>query len=212
MSLYLISLKIAERPCLVTGGGQIALPKARQLVEAGAQVTVVSPRFAPGFADLSATLVQRAFEPSDLEGMFLAIAATDDPEANRSVGEICRARGILCNAVDEPEACGFYLNSVLRRGDLQIAVSTGGAAPALAKRLRDDLEPLFPADYGEYLDFLRQARERTRSRVAVPALRARIAHEFASEEGYQRFRRLDAAQRDDWVEQVIARNQPETSA
>jgi precorrin-2 dehydrogenase/sirohydrochlorin ferrochelatase len=196
----------------VTGGGHIALPKARQLVEAGARVTVVSPQFAPGFAELSATLVQREFEPGDLDGMFLAIAATDDPEANRSVGEICQARGILCNVVDDPEVCGFYLNSVLRRGDLQIAVSTGGAAPALAKRLREDLEPLFPADYGEYLDFLRQARGQARSRVAVPALRARIAYELASEAGYQRFRQLDAAQRSGWVEQVIAQNQPETTA
>ena len=111
--------------------------------------------------------------------------------------------------VDDPEACGFFLNSVVRRGDLQLAVSTGGAAPALAKRLRNDLEERFPADYGDYLAFLRQARERTRSRVACPALRARIADELASEAGYQRFLRLDAAQRTAWVDELIAHNLPE---
>jgi len=209
MTLYPISLNIAGKPCLVAGGGRIALPKARHLAEAGARVTVVSPQFVPGFADLNAVLVQRAFEPGDLEGMLLAIAATDDREVNRRVGEACRARGLLCNVVDDPEACGFFLNSVVRRGDLQLAVSTGGAAPALAKRLRNDLEERFPADYGDYLAFLRQARERTRSRVACPALRARIADELASEAGYQRFLRLDAAQRTAWVDELIAHNLPE---
>ncbi len=212
MNLYPISLNVKDRLCLVVGGGRIAMPKARHLAEAGARVTAVSPRFVPGFEVSGVHLVQREFTPTDLEGLFLAIVATDDREVNRRVGDACRERGILCNVVDDPEACDFFLNAVVRRGDLQIAVSTGGAAPALSKRLRQELEDRFPPDYGDYLEFLRRARDETRSRVAMPALRAHIAEELASEAGFQRYRQLDPAQRDDWVEEIIAQNLPETDS
>ncbi len=210
MNVYSIGLKVNGRPCLVIGGGRIALPKARHLAECGARVTVVSPRFEEGFQDLNVTCVMREFEESDLDGMFLAIAATDDPAVNRRAGEVCRHRGVLCNVVDDPEACDFFLNAAVRRGEFQIAVSTGGTSPALAKRVRRELEERFPEDYGEYVAFLGRIREELRARNVASALRSRVAAALASEEAYHWFRTLrDDSERLAWFEELLAQNTPE---
>jgi siroheme synthase-like protein len=136
---YMICVDLEARECLVVGGGHVALEKVRGLLDCGARVTVVAPEILPELLGLPIRCVQRAYRAEDLAGRFLAVAATDDTELNRRVFADAEARGLLCNVVDVPELCSFILPAVLRRDPLAIAVSTGGASPALAKRLRDDI-------------------------------------------------------------------------
>lgn len=201
---YPISLRVDARPCLVVGGGRVALPKARALHEAGARLTVVSPEFAPGFDEFAgAELRRRRFESGDVDGMLLAIAATDDPAVNHAVHAACGARGVLCNVVDDPALCDFTSPAVVQRGALQVAVSTAGAAPALARRLRMEIDAWLPEDYDAYTAFLRRARARVRERAPSARVRARIAEELASREGYERFAALDDMQRDAWIDRML---------
>ena len=155
-------LKLEGRACLVVGAGTIAAPKIASLLRAGGIVTVVAPRANTAIAaqveagDL--TWYEREFAPSDLDGMFLAIAATDLQPVNHAVAEEARARGVLVNSVDDPPDCDFFYPSAVRRGDLQIAISTAGKSPALAQRLRQEIDALLPEDTGEWLDQLGETR------------------------------------------------------
>jgi len=122
----------------------------------------------------------KPFAASDLEGMLLVIAATSLPAVNATVFQEARKRNILCNAVDDPENCDFYYPAVVRRGDLQIAISTAGHSPALAQRLRQELEAQFPPEYGEWVENLGQARKELFSRDLEAEARRRLLHDLAS--------------------------------
>lgn len=143
-----VFLDLDGAPCLVVGGGAIALRKARSLRRAGARVTVVSPRFRPAFRRLKVRRVARRFRAADATGMTLVVSATGDDRADRAVHRACRTRRIPVNVVDVPELCTFIAPSVVRRGPVTIAISTGGASPALAKELRRRLERMFPESLG----------------------------------------------------------------
>jgi siroheme synthase-like protein len=145
---YPLMLNVKGEPCLVVGGGSIALQKARALRKAGADVTVVSPAFTPAFRRLRVRCVRRRFRASDVAGRVLAIAATDSPAVNRAVSTACRKRRIPVNVVDVPELCSFIVPSVVRRGPVVIAISTGGLSPSLAKQLRRHLDATLPASLG----------------------------------------------------------------
>jgi siroheme synthase-like protein len=134
---YAVHLDVAGRDCLVVGGGRIALEKADGLLAAGAHVTVVAPTIVAELAEQDVTCVNGFYRASDLDGRFLVIAATADPDVNRRVSADAEARGLLCNVADVPELCNFILPAIHRAGPITIAVSTSGASPALAKRLRD---------------------------------------------------------------------------
>ncbi|MDR3734423.1 MAG: bifunctional precorrin-2 dehydrogenase/sirohydrochlorin ferrochelatase [Acidobacteriaceae bacterium] len=155
MSLFPIFLKLAGRPCVVVGAGNIAESKIRSLLDAEARVTVIAPEALPAVAELAAAgeivWEQREYRESDLDGAFLAVAGTATPEVNRAVFAEARDKEILCNAVDDPPFCDFYFPSVVKRGDLQIAISTAGESPALAMRLRKEINAALPADGGEWL-------------------------------------------------------------
>src|SRR5258706_14472810 len=122
---YPLMLKVKGEPCLVVGGGAIALQKARALQRAGAAVIAVSPVFSAAFERLAVRRLRRRFRPTDVAGKILAIAATDSPEVNRAVSAACRKRSIPVNVVDVPELCSFIVPSILRRGPVVIAISTG---------------------------------------------------------------------------------------
>ncbi len=164
MRTYPIFAVIENLPCLVVGGGPVAERKVQDLLEAGAQVTVVSQGLTPGLTALAAQgrihYRKDAFKPEHLEGAVLVIGATDDPEVNARVSQEAKARGIWVNIVDAPALCTFIVPAQVRRGSLTIAVSTGGASPALARRLRQYLEGLFGPEYGPYLDLLSAVREK----------------------------------------------------
>ena len=176
MAYYPVYLDLRERPCVVIGGGAVAARKVEGLLECGARVTVVAPILGPALKELlRAGRIEARLRPyadGDLAGAMLAIAATDEPSVNAQVAAEARARGVLLNAADDPERCDFILPAVVRRGDLQIAISTGGRSPALARRVREDLERLLPAEYAELLPLLADLRAELRDEGAdVPAER-----------------------------------------
>jgi precorrin-2 dehydrogenase/sirohydrochlorin ferrochelatase len=132
-------LDLEGRRCLVVGGGNVGLEKARGLLECGALVTVVAPQIEPELESLPVEWRRKRYQALDLDGVFLVVAATSNRSMNRRVFEDAERRSLLCNVVDTPELCSFILPAVFRRDPIALAVSTGGASPALAKRLRDDL-------------------------------------------------------------------------
>ena len=135
MALFPMFLKLAGRPCLVVGAGLVGVEKVEGLLPAGPALHVVAPEAVPRIQSLAAEgrlgRTQREYQPSDLDGIFVAIAATATPAINHAVYEEAFSRGILCNAVDDPPFCDFYFGSIVRRGDLQIAISTNGESPRL---------------------------------------------------------------------------------
>lgn len=145
---YPLMLKVKGESCLVVGGGSVALQKARALRRAGADVTAVSPRFTPAFSRLAIRLLRRRFRAADVRGRVLVVAGTDSPETNRAVHDACRRRRVPVNVVDVPELCSFIVPSVVRRGPVVVAISTGGRSPSLAKALRRRLEALLPRSLG----------------------------------------------------------------
>jgi len=182
MRLYSLCLKLEGRRCLVIGGGNVAKRKVASLKECGADVLVVSPELCPELADRAARgeiqALQRAFQPEDLEGAALAIAATDNPAVNQAVAAAGKDAGVLVNVVDVPDLCDFYVPASVRRGDLEIAVSTTGAFPALAKRLRIELEGQFGPEYEAYLELLARFRRELKARIPDAAIRNRAEEAF----------------------------------
>ena len=164
---YPIFLDLSGKTCLVVGEGHEIAGKVQGLVDAGAKVRYVNPRAEAAIETLAASGLisweQRAFEERDLDGCFLAIA---DCEENATIFRLAEQRGVLVNAADDPEHCRFSFGSVHRQGDLTIAISTNGAAPALAVRLRERFERDIGAEYGELVRMLQKARREIGSRIA----------------------------------------------
>lgn len=162
MGLYSMVVELSGRPCLVVGGGRVGERKVLNLLEAGANVTLVSPEATKRLADLALArhLVwwRRCYRPDDIKGMTLVFAVTADAGVNARVAADCRQAGIFVNVADAPEQCTFMVPAVLRRGDLQIAISTGGKSPALARQLKKKLEGEIGAEYGPWLNFLGELR------------------------------------------------------
>jgi len=172
---YPIVLDLAGRRAVVVGGGRVALRKARALADAGARVTVVAPAFLPEFADEAGVeSIEAPYTAEHLDGAVLAIAATDDPAVNRRVADDARAAHVLVNVVDVPEECDFIVPAQVRRGDLLIAITTGGAAPSLSRRLRERLQTEFGPEWAEYLEALRAVRDRVMAEGHPPEVRRRI--------------------------------------
>ena len=150
---YPILLNIQGRKCLVAGGGKVALRKVKALLEHGADVEVVSPFFCPELNQLAANetirAIQRDYKPEDLKDAFIAIAATDDAKTNESIAADARRQGVLVNVVDDPNNSDFIVPSQFRRGDVIVAVSTSGRSPALARKIRSELEKGFKAEYAQ---------------------------------------------------------------
>jgi len=172
---YPIFLDLQGKRCLVVGGGDVAARKVEGLLEAGATVAVVSPLLTEALDRLaqsgSIRHEARLFQPDDVIGCTLVIGATDQPEVNAAVCKASRTQGIWVNIVDTPAACDFIAPAVVRRGELQIAISTGGNSPTLAKRIRAQLEQRYGCEYAELVAWLGQQRERIRRRVADPVRR-----------------------------------------
>lgn len=183
---YPVFLQLNSKLCVVIGGGEVAARKAASLLECGAAVRVVSPELHPELeAAAQAGIIEalrRPFDEETLAGAFLVIAAANAPEVNRRAAAYCHARGILCNIVDAPELCSFIVPASVRRGPLTIAVSTGGSAPAVARRIRRRLEEEYDEAYGEVLIALRDARARILSDIADPKLRRRIFTALAEDD------------------------------
>jgi precorrin-2 dehydrogenase/sirohydrochlorin ferrochelatase len=156
---------LENRRCIVVGGGEVAQRKVESLLEAGAErVVVIGPRLADRLeALLKAKRIEhhpRDYQQGDLEGAFIVIAATDDPDVNSEVWQEAHDRRLLINVVDDPQRCNFFVPSVVRRGDLTISICTGGQDPALSARLRQELEPRFGREYAAFLEIAGALRDR----------------------------------------------------
>src|SRR5712692_3948256 len=193
MSLLPIFVKLRDRLVVVVGGGAIAQGKIEGLLAAEARVRVVAPQVTPAISQwISQGKVEwqaKTFASADLDDAFLAIAATSAPGVNEAVFNEADARGILCNAVDHIERCHFYYGSVVQRGDLQIAISTNGKSPALAQRLRVQLEKQFGPEYEGWLEWLGAARELLRAASSDPESNKKLLHQLASQPAFELFLR-----------------------
>lgn len=160
-------LDLGGRLVLLVGGGRVAARKLGSLLQAGARVRLVAPELDPAAAELAVDErvehLAREFRPEDLEGVWLAISATDREEVNRRVAQEAERRRVFVNVVDVPGLCSFIVPAVLRRGELCLAVSTGGASPAAAARLRRRLEEEFGPEWGPYLELMRAVRRQVLS-------------------------------------------------
>lgn len=155
---------LGSRPCLLVGAGRIALRKAEQLLKAGAELTVVAPQVLPEFESLPVRIVRREFEATDLEGVWLVVTATGNKEVDQFIFDQSELRRIWCNSADDPTRCSFILPAVHRRGPITVAISTGGASPALASWLRAEIATLVGPEYEELV--ARLAAERVNVKAA----------------------------------------------
>jgi precorrin-2 dehydrogenase/sirohydrochlorin ferrochelatase len=189
--LFPIFLKLKAKTCVVVGAGKIAAAKAAGLLSSSARVVVIGPRAASWVqSQARAGKViwhRRRFVAADVEHAFLVVAATSSSATNEAVFRACVARGVLCNVVDDPERCDFFYPAVVSRGALQIAISTGGHSPALARRLRMELEQQFGPEYGAWVENVGQMRRKLRRRDLTPAERKRVLGQIASHKSFERF-------------------------
>ena len=163
---YPVYLNLRGRRCVIVGGGTVAEGKIGRLLESGAEICVVSPDATPGIrlfvADGAVRWEQRKYRPGDLEGAFIAIAATNDREVNRRIFEEANELGVMLNAVDDPPNCSFIAPSVVRRGPVTVAISTGGVSPALARKLRESLQDSGDLAWADLSSVMAAARARLR--------------------------------------------------
>lgn len=160
---YPIFIDLTEKRCLVIGGGRIAERKVKMLVEYGAKVSVISPELSLVLEQMARDgeieIKKRKFTPGDTEGFTLVIAATNAKQVNAQIVEETKTNNILCNIVDRPDLCSFIAPSVIRRGPLQIAISTGGNSPALSKAIRQKIETEIGEEYGKLAELLGNLRD-----------------------------------------------------
>jgi precorrin-2 dehydrogenase/sirohydrochlorin ferrochelatase len=186
MSLFPIFLKLAARPCVVVGAGNIAESKIESLLQAEASITVIAPEALPrvrNWAEAGELIwLQREYVQGDLAGAFLVVAGTATAAVNRAVYSEANAANILCNAVDDPPFCDYYFPSIVRRGELQIAISTAGESPALAQRLRKEIGAQLPLDTGEWLMELGRLRREVTAVEPVGEPRKLLLHQLAQRE------------------------------
>lgn len=183
MTLFPMFLKLEGRRCLVVGADTVGQPKIESLLLAGAKVLVIAPRATPRVRALalSKQIVwrKREYISSDLANVFLVVAATDSPSLHQKIYRLAQRRGVLCNSVDDPARCDFFYPAVVRRGPLQIAISTSGSSPALAQQLRRQLEKQFGAEYAAWVERLGEARRMLFTNRMTTKRRRRLLHRMA---------------------------------
>ncbi len=188
MTLFPMFLKLAGRECLVVGAGQVGEPKIESLLQADAKVRVVAPHATTNVTvQALAGLISwqpRKFVPADVDGVFLVVAATNSPRVNARIYREAQRRNVLCNVVDDPPHCDFYYPAVVRRGQLQIAISTGGQSPSLAQRLRQELEQQFGPEYERWVEQLGEVRRELLTKRISSRRRKQLLHQLASRESF----------------------------
>ena len=169
---YPVNLDMTNRRCVIIGGGDVAERKAERLIECGAQVTIVSPLLTPLLEERKKARqivhVDRDYEEKTLHGAFMVIGATDRNEINAQISQDALSLGILVNIVDDPDKCNFILPSLVQQGDLSIAISTGGKSPALAKKLREDMQQQYGPEYQVLLRIMGSLRKKVLTQSDAP--------------------------------------------
>jgi precorrin-2 dehydrogenase/sirohydrochlorin ferrochelatase len=204
MRYYPILVDLQGKKVVVVGGGTVAQRKIETLLAHGAVVFVIARELNGALSRLVETgairLAGQEFKEEDLKGAFMVIAATDDPLLNRLVGKQAKEKGLLINAVDQPSDCNFIVPSILRRGDLLIAVSTSGKSPAMAKRVREELEKKFGDEYEAFLNLMGWVRKEILSHGRAQGENSRKFHELVNSSI------LGAIAREDWAEVALILN------
>jgi precorrin-2 dehydrogenase/sirohydrochlorin ferrochelatase len=200
-SLFPMFVKLEGKRCLVVGAGKVGEPKIGGLIETGARVHVVAleaSETAHQWARAGKIALEiRAFGPADLDGTFLAIVATASRDLNGSIYREAQQRGILCNVVDVPEHCDFYYPAVVRRGDLQIAISTNGRSPSLARKLRQQLERQFGPGYARWVAELGETRKLVLASDLDAQRKSDLLHSLASREALKAALEAESAKREE---------------
>ena len=197
--LFPVYLKLAQQRCLVVGAGKTIEEKVPTLLACGALVTVVAPNATPKIQRLSQAeklvWLRRRYETSDLNGVFLCVVATSSKATNQAIFEQAQQRGVLCNVVRDGAFCNFYYPAVVKRGPLQIAISTAGHSGALAKRLREELEREFGPEWETWLRWLGEARASLYDDALSPRQRRTMLHKLASRKSQEEMFRRWGVQR-----------------
>lgn len=184
---YPMFVDLEGRRCLVVGGGPVATEKVEKLLDHGAAVRLVTPEMTPGLEAIAAAgrlhgLHRRTYRPEDLEGCFLVIAASNLDAINRMVWQDAEARNMLCNVVDVPPLCNFIVPSIVRRGELALAISTGGASPVVAKHIRRQLEAAYGPEWESLVNLLRELRDELKDRyLDMPSRRDAVERLMATD-------------------------------
>jgi precorrin-2 dehydrogenase / sirohydrochlorin ferrochelatase len=182
-------LKLTGRQCLVVGAGKVGEPKIRGLIDTGAYIRVVALEATEAVHEWARAgkidLKLRAFTPNDLDGVFLAVVATSSHGLNEFAYREAQLRGVLCNVVDVPQYCDFFYPAVVRRGDLQIAVSTAGQSPSLAQKLRQQLERQFGPGYAQWVAELGETRRLILASDLDAERKQELLHSLASREAFE---------------------------
>jgi precorrin-2 dehydrogenase/sirohydrochlorin ferrochelatase len=191
MAKYPIFLELGSRRVVVVGGGAVAVRKVQTLLSAGARVVVVAERMDEMMTALcqgtDAELIKSKYSKSYLAGALLAIAATNNQQLNKQIYKDCQELEVLCNVVDVPELCDFFVPAVVKRGNLQIAIGTEGQCPAYAGHTRKKLETIFTEQHGQFLEELEKLRKRIIENVADPADRKTVLGQLADDESFEYF-------------------------
>jgi precorrin-2 dehydrogenase/sirohydrochlorin ferrochelatase len=188
-SLFPMFVKLAGRPCLVVGAGKVGEPKIGALIDTGARIRVVAIEASAAVREWAREgkigLELRPFAPDDLDGVFLTVVATASSRLNESIYREAQRRGVLCNVVDVPEYCDFFYPAVVRRGDLQIAISTAGQSPSLAQKLRQQLEKQFGPGYSAWVAELGETRKLILASDLDKERKFELLHSLASREAVE---------------------------
>ena len=207
MSKYPIFLELGERRSVVIGGGSVAARKAQALLNADTRLVVVAERIDNMMTVIcqgkNAELIKSRYSKEYLTGAVLVIAATNNNQLNKQIYKDCQELEILCNVVDVPELCDFYVPAVVKRGDLQIAIGTEGRCPAYAGHIRKKLEKIFTEKHGQFLAELEQLRKRIIKEVAEPADRKALLGELADDKSFEYFVENDKVQWQTYTEELI---------
>lgn len=203
---YPISLKLENKQVVIIGGGKIAERKLHKLIETGAEITIVSPEITDTINSLASagkiSWKEKQFSSDDILDAFLIVAATDSKEVNKAVYEASRSEQLI-NVVDNPSLCNYIVPSTIRRGSLEISVSTGGASPALAKKIINQLSTQFDESYEHYLDFLAEARIFIQSNIAEPSIRHDLHRKLLDPVYYELTRDKDFLKRQQRLEELV---------
>ena len=209
MAKYPIFLELSGRRAVVVGGGAVAVRKAQSLLAAGARLVVVAERIDNMLMilcrDKNVELIKSKYSKDYLAEAVLAIAATNNHRLNRRIYKDCQELEVLCNVVDEPELCDFFVPAVVKRGDLQIAISTEGHCPAYAGHIRKKLEEIFTEEHGQFLAELETLRKRILKDMAEPTERKALLGELADDKSFEYFIENGAAQWRSFAEGLINR-------
>ena len=188
-NLFPMFMKLAGKQCLVVGAGKVGEPKIVGLIDTGARIHVVAITASDQVREWAGAgkveLELRPFSPSDLDGKFLAVVATASRSLNELVYREAQQRGVLCNVVDVPELCDFFYPAVVRRGDLQIAISTAGQSPSLAQKLRQQLERQFGEGYTAWVEQLGATRRLVLASELDKETKLELLHSLASREAFE---------------------------